>query len=85
MTETTILFYCKDCQRVVLNPKKHPKKYEYSCIACGKNRVSFGTKQAICDFFQIKDAMLEKSNKLFHLPCRELSRNKSGYYDTNIT
>ena len=58
--ELNILFYCKDCQRVVVDPPKHPKKYEYKCPICNGEKVVFGTKNAITEFFHIKDAMLEK-------------------------
>jgi len=57
---TEVLFYCKDCQRVVLDPVKHPKRYEYNCPICKSDRVAFGTRAAICDFFHIKEVMLEK-------------------------
>lgn len=64
MTETasepTILFYCRDCQRVVLDPKKKSDQYLYQCPHCKSDRVAFGTKQAICEFFHIKDSMLKK-------------------------
>ena len=49
-----ILFYCRDCDKVVLNPKKKGDKYEYTCPLCSGDRVAFGTKHAICDFFNIK-------------------------------
>lgn len=55
-----ILFYCRDCDKVVLNPKKNGDKYEYICPVCSGDRVAFGTKHAICDFFNIKDAMLAR-------------------------
>jgi hypothetical protein len=55
-----ILFYCKDCQKVIEKPEKHPSKYIYKCNICSGKKVSFGTKESICDFFHIKDSMLEK-------------------------
>lgn len=55
-----ILFYCRDCNKVVIDPKKKGAKYEYICPICGSDRVAFGTKKAICDFFNIKDAMLAR-------------------------
>lgn len=59
-TDPAILFYCKDCQRALEHPIKHPKKYVYKCPVCKGERVSFGTKKAISEFFHIKEAMLEK-------------------------
>lgn len=55
-----MLFYCRECQKVVKNPKKKGSKYEYECPVCKDGNVVFGTKEAICDFFHIKEKMLEK-------------------------
>lgn len=49
-----IVFYCKDCKLIVDEPIKHKTKYEYMCPVCKSERVSFGTRQAISDFFQVK-------------------------------
>lgn len=49
-----IVFYCKDCKAIVDEPIKHKTKYEYMCPTCKSERVSFGTRQAISDFFQVK-------------------------------
>lgn len=54
--ENVIVFYCKECQKLIDNPVRKGKKYEYSCPECKKDRVSFGTRDAICDFFHIKGA-----------------------------
>lgn len=58
--ERAIYFFCRGCQKIVLDPKKKPGKYEYTCPECGKSDVAFGTKQAICDYFHIKDAMFKR-------------------------
>lgn len=55
-----MLFYCRDCQWIVKDPVKHAKKYEYKCPLCKGDRVAFGTGRAVCDYFHIKDSMLEK-------------------------
>ena len=66
MTETDssiippMLFFCRDCQKVVVDPKKKGGKYVYICPICNKDRVAFGTGRAICDFFHIKESMLKK-------------------------
>lgn len=57
--ETRILFYCKTCNKAMLEADRMGKKYEYKCKTC-KNDVVFGTEKAICDYFQIKDSMLER-------------------------
>ncbi len=61
-TETPIqpiLFYCKECQWIVQG-QKHAKKYEYTCPICKGDRVVFGTREAIVDFFHIKEAALNR-------------------------
>lgn len=49
-----IVFYCRDCQKVVDEPIRKGNKYEYTCPVCQGDRVAFGTRQAISDFFQAK-------------------------------
>lgn len=58
--EPTMLFYCKKCQKVILDPVKKGKKYEYSCPECKDDRVTFGTKDAIVNFYHIKEHALEQ-------------------------
>jgi hypothetical protein len=52
--EVKIVFYCKECQKLIDNPVRVGKKYEYTCPECKRDRVSFGTEAAVCDFFHIK-------------------------------
>ena len=52
--EAPIVFYCRDCKKVLDAPVKKGNKYEYSCPDCKSERVSFGTRQAVSDFFQAK-------------------------------
>lgn len=52
--EAPIVFYCRDCQKVVAEPVKKGNTYEYTCPDCKGERVAFGTRQAISDFFQTK-------------------------------
>lgn len=59
-SELEMLFYCRDCQKVVVDPKKKGDKYVYECPICKKDRVAFGTKNAVMDFFHIKEGMLKK-------------------------
>jgi hypothetical protein len=47
-----IVFYCKDCRKIV-DAKRKGDKYEYICEVCGSERVCFGTDKAISDFFQV--------------------------------
>ncbi len=56
--ESQIVFYCKDCQKLVEDPVRKGKKYEYNCPVCQGYRVSFGTKESLMDFFHIKKRSL---------------------------
>lgn len=58
-----IYFFCRKCQKIVLNPKRKGDKYEYVCSVCNGEDVAFGTKEAVCDFFHIKESMFEKMLK----------------------
>lgn len=51
--EKPIVFYCKDCKQIVDDPIKSKDRYAYMCPVCKSERVSFGTRQAISDFFQV--------------------------------
>ena len=59
----TMLFYCKDCQKVVVDPKKYPRRYAYSCPVCKGPKIVFGTHKSITDFFHIKEVALDKMLK----------------------
>jgi len=50
---TEILFYCRDCKKIVEGVRKGTK-YEYTCPDCKGERVAFGTEKAICDFFSVR-------------------------------
>ncbi len=52
---SNILFFCRDCQKVVAEPKKVGSKYVYKCSVCDGKNVAFGTKKSICDYFHLKD------------------------------
>lgn len=50
----TIVFYCKDCGKIV-EAAKVGKRYVYSCNVCGTKNVAFGTEKSIKSFFRIKE------------------------------
>ena len=58
MTEATtkgpIVFYCKDCEKIV-DTHRIGKKYLYKCAVCGTKNVAFGTEKSIRSFFRIKE------------------------------
>ena len=51
-SDPTIVFYCKDCEKIV-NTDRVGKKYVYKCKDCGTKNVAFGTDKSIKSFFRI--------------------------------
>lgn len=51
----SILFFCRDCQKIVFDPKKVGNKYTYACSVCNGKNVVFGTKKSILNYFRIKE------------------------------
>lgn len=45
-----IIFYCKDCEKIV-DGVKIGRKYVYKCPACGTKNVAFGTEKSIKSFY----------------------------------
>lgn len=49
-----IMFYCKDCNKIV-SVEKIGTKYVYKCKECGAKNVAFGTEASIKKFFHIQE------------------------------
>lgn len=56
-----ILFFCRECQKLVKEPKKVANKYVYKCPVCSSDNVAFGTRSSICSYFHLKDRDLEEA------------------------
>lgn len=54
LKESCILFFCKDCKKVV-EVNRPGKRYVYECNICKTKNVAFGTEASINKFFHIKD------------------------------
>lgn len=50
----SIRFYCRNCMKIIENPKQVNDKYIYICEECKDERVTFGTEKSIKNFFHIK-------------------------------
>jgi predicted methyltransferase len=46
-----IIYYCKDCQKIV-KPKRIGKKFEFSCLECKGNNVAFGSEKSILNYYK---------------------------------
>ena len=49
-----IVFYCKDCGKLV-NVEKVGMKYVYKCKVCKTKNVAFGTEASIKKFFHVQE------------------------------
>jgi len=49
-----IIFYCKDCGKIV-DTERVGKKYVYKCKVCGTKNVAFGTDKSIKSFFRVPE------------------------------
>lgn len=47
-----IVFYCKDCEKIV-DGIKVGKKYVYRCPVCHTKNVAFGTEKSIRGFYHV--------------------------------
>jgi hypothetical protein len=49
-----MVFYCKDCEKIV-EVTVIGRKFVYKCNICKTKNVAFGTEKSIKNFFHIKD------------------------------
>lgn len=49
---TKIVFYCKDCEKIVKGIKVG-RKYVYKCPFCSTKNVAFGTEKSIKNFYNV--------------------------------
>ena len=53
-TWDTIVFYCKDCEKIV-DAERAGRRYVYECTVCGTKNVAFGTDKSIKKFFHVEE------------------------------
>lgn len=46
-----IVFYCRDCQKVVVPKQLHPTKHVYECPDCKGRRIAQGTESSVKEFY----------------------------------
>jgi len=49
-----VVFYCKDCEKIV-KVKPFGRKFVYRCAICGTKNVAFGTEKAIKNYYRYED------------------------------
>lgn len=47
-----VIFYCKDCRKIVPGVKVG-RKYVYKCPVCHTKNVAFGTEKSIKSFYHV--------------------------------
>lgn len=52
-TMVKIVFYCKDCEKIV-EGIKIGKKYVYKCPLCSSKNVAFGTEKSIKSYYNVE-------------------------------
>lgn len=56
-TGKSIIYYCKDCEKIV-PASKEPRRYVYTCSTCGTKNVAFGTEKSIRNFYHVQDEVV---------------------------
>jgi hypothetical protein len=51
---TGLIFYCKDCEKVV-DVIPVGRKFVYKCAICKTKNVAFGTEKSIRNFFHVEE------------------------------
>ena len=49
-----IVFYCKDCEKIV-GTKAVGRKYVYKCGICGTKNVAFGTEKSVLNYYRVEE------------------------------
>lgn len=52
---TGVVYYCKDCERIV-DAHQVGKRYVYSCNICHTKNVAFGTEKSIRSYFHFDES-----------------------------
>lgn len=54
-----VVFYCKDCEKIVPGIKVG-RKYVYKCPLCHTKNVAFGTEKSIRSFYHVEGQAASK-------------------------
>ncbi len=52
--QVKVVFFCKDCEKIVVGIKIGGK-YVYKCPLCHTKNVAFGTEKSIRSFYRVKE------------------------------
>lgn len=54
-----IVYYCKDCEKIV-NAQQVGRKFVFRCTICKTKNVAFGTDKSLRSFYHIEEEGSEK-------------------------
>ena len=57
-----IIYYCKDCDKIV-DAQRIGRKYVFRCPICRTKNVAFGTEKSIKNFFHIEEVKEKTEGK----------------------
>ena len=66
----TVVFYCKDCEKIV-KVRPFGRKFVYRCAICGTKNVAFGTENAIKNYYRVDDS-IQNTEKKVEPPAEEI-------------
>ncbi len=49
-----VVFYCKDCEKIV-SVRPVGRKFVYRCGVCNTKNVAFGTEKAIRNYYRLEE------------------------------
>lgn len=58
-----IIFYCKDCEKIV-DAQRVGRKYVFKCPICKTKNVAFGTEKSIKGFYHVKEEENEEISEV---------------------
>ena len=61
-TPARIVYYCRDCEKIV-KPKRIGKKLKFGCSECGGSNISFGSEKSIKNYYRIKNITNTETKK----------------------
>lgn len=51
-TPSKIIYYCKECKKLI-QPARVGNKFQFRCNECKNKNVSFGTEKSIANFYDV--------------------------------
>lgn len=59
-----IAFYCRQCKKMIEKPERVAKTLRFKCPECGTERVSFGGRDSIQNYYRLKEERKEAKSLL---------------------